>query len=234
MVDYTPPTFNPQYALTSLFPTVDITTDTDLLVRPGSRVLSLDFLDQGFQEILNGIRTWTTDTYHGQKWTTMCYAQQGTTSAWMFNLAFNGLDAVWQLQPGMVLRFPAISEINRVMSFQASNDTIVPVISIGAPSVVGSIEFPIPAAGITWNGLQALYPGLLTVTSNVIQVSSGFPTSLPTLTGIPWSNSGVLTLSAAGTSLLTPDWIEDVPTTQPQVANLVWLNGLIFQVSTVP
>lgn len=235
MVQYVPPTFDVRYSMVSLFDVVDITTDTDLLVDPGQHVLSLDFLDQGFQEILNNIRAWTQEVWVGQKWTTMCFNHQGTTSAWLFNLAFNGLDAPWQLQPGMLLRFPAISEINRVLSFQAATTTLAPIVSIGAPSVVGQLAIPLVTGGITWSGLQALYPTLLTQNmDSTIVVASGFATSQPTLAGIPWSSGGTLTLSSPGTSLLTPDWLLTIPTARPPVANLVWLNGLIFQVSTVP
>jgi hypothetical protein len=224
-------TYNTAYDAQALFPLVDITTDTDLLVDPGERVLNLDFLDEGFQEILNNIRSWTTVVYSGGKWTTLCYQQQGTTSAWLLNLAFNGLGAPWQLQLGMVLRFPLLSEIQRVQSSQAANETITPIVSIGAPSVVGAITLPVPASGITFNGLQALYPGDLTVSNNIIMVSGGFPTSQPSLDGIPWDNNGVLNLSSVGVSGLTPDWLIGLPNTLPQVANLVWLNGLVFQVS---
>jgi hypothetical protein len=235
MPNIIPATYDVNYDAQAIFPTVDLTTDADLLVSPGKRVLGLDFLDQGFQEILNNIRFWTAVTYSGQKWTTLCFQQQGTTSAWLFNLAFNGLDAPWQLQPGMILRFPALSEIQRIQTEHAANETIQAIISIGAPSVVGALAFPIPVSGITFTGLQALYTGDLTLNDdNTIAVSSGFATSQPTLAGIPWSNSGVLTLSSVGVSGLTPDWVIGLPTTMPiGIANLVWLNGLVFQVSAV-
>jgi len=134
---YIPSTYNPALDMSGLFPVVDITTGPDLLARPGKRTISMDFLNQSFQELLNNIRFWDNDVYNGQKWTTMCYLHQGTTSLWLFNLAFNGLDSPRQLQPGMVVRFPAMSEISRVIAQINAKQSVGQVVSIGPKNVVG-------------------------------------------------------------------------------------------------
>lgn len=127
---YVPSTFNQNYSIGALFPVVDITTGTDLLVRPHSRTLMIDFLDQSWVNMMNQIRQWTNDVWTGQKWTSMCFNNQGTTSLWMFNLAFNGLGSPLQLQPGMVLRFPLVSEINRLLTAQNANNGVGRLITI--------------------------------------------------------------------------------------------------------
>ena len=124
------PTYNSQYSMTQMFDVVDVTTGIDILIRPGQRTLMLDYLDQGWTGMLNQIRFWNNDVYRGQKWTTLCYQWQGTSALWLFNLAFNGLDAPWALQPGMVVRFPTIPEIKRVMALQTANDGTGAVITI--------------------------------------------------------------------------------------------------------
>jgi len=136
---YIPSTYNPNYDMSGLLPLADVTTPADVLVRPGQRTLVVDYLDQNFQNILNRIQYWNNATYSGQKWTTLCYKMQGTTAAFWLNLAFNGLDAPWQLQSGMVLRFPTIAEISKILSDQTSNDGVGRIISIGPPNVVGQL-----------------------------------------------------------------------------------------------
>ena len=136
MINYIPATYNTNYDMTGLLPEADVTTPADVLVRPGQRTLTVDFLDQSFQNLLNQIQYWTTVTWSGQKWTTLCYQQQGTTSLWWLNLAFNGVDAPWQFQGGMLLRFPLISEVNRIQTAQTARNGIGRVISIGPPNVV--------------------------------------------------------------------------------------------------
>ncbi len=121
---YPIPTWSQQFAMEGLMPAVDVTTGTDLLVRPGQRTLIIDWLDQRYQNMLNQIRFWTTDTYVGQKFTTMCYLHQGTTSLWEFDLAFNGLSAPWQLEAGMQIRFPALSEVQRVLALQTATNRV--------------------------------------------------------------------------------------------------------------
>jgi hypothetical protein len=134
--NYIPTTYDSTLDM-SLFPIVDVTTPADVLARPGQRTLVPDFLDQGWQELLNGIRFWTTATYAGQKWTTLCYVQQGTTSLWLFTLAFNALDSPMQLQPGMLLRFPLVSEVRRMLSANQNNNGIGQIVSIGPPNIIG-------------------------------------------------------------------------------------------------
>ena len=111
-------TYDTLYDMAALFPYVDVTTETDLLVRPGRQTVIPDFLDQGYLNILNGIRAWTSDTYVGQKFTTMCYQHQGTTSLWSFNLAFNGLSHPCELVAGMQVRFPLMSEVARLLNLK--------------------------------------------------------------------------------------------------------------------
>ena len=136
-INYVPSTYTPGLDMSGIFPAVDVTTGPDILARPGKRTLTIDWLDEGFQSILNGIRFWSTEVWRGQKFTTMCYTNQGTTSLWMLNLAFNGLDHPLQLQNGMVLRFPAVSEVIRVMSLRTANNGVGTRVSIGPPNVVG-------------------------------------------------------------------------------------------------
>jgi hypothetical protein len=137
--NYTPSTYAPIFDMSSLFPAVDVTTGVDVLARPGQRTLVPDFLNQGWLNILNQIRQWTTVTYSGQKFTTLCYTQQGTTSAWQISLAFNGLSHPCQAQPGMQLRFPLITEIIRVLANNQATSGIGQTISIGPPNIVGAL-----------------------------------------------------------------------------------------------
>ena len=124
-MQYPLPTWTQAYSMDEMLPQVDLTTDLDRLVRPGQRTVGLDFLDQGYLNILNGIRTWTVATFRGEKFSTMCFAQQGTTSLWSLNLAFNGLCSPTELTPGMQIRFPLVSEIQRLLSQQSSSSTPV-------------------------------------------------------------------------------------------------------------
>lgn len=135
--NYVPSTYDSTLDMDALLPVVDVTTPADVLARPGQRTMAVDFLGQSWQEMLNGIRYWQNATYTGQKWTTLCYLMQGTTALWMFNLAFNGLDHPMQLQNGMLLRFPLISEVRRVLAAQQSSNGVGQVVSIGPPNIVG-------------------------------------------------------------------------------------------------
>ena len=134
---YIPATYNTNFDMSSIFPVVDETTGPDVLSNPGKHVNNLDFLDQGFQNILNNIRIWDIITWTGQKWTTLCYQYQGTTSTWLINLAFNGLSHPMQLQAGMRIRIPRMSEINRAVAQMNSESNSSRVISIGPPNVLG-------------------------------------------------------------------------------------------------
>ena len=116
--------FDNSLSMDSLYPIVDVTTGIDVLVRPGQRTLIPDFLDQKYLNMLNGIKAWTVKTYTGQKFTTMCFAEQGTTALWQFNLAFNGLQAEFQMAQGMQIRFPLISEVQRVYAQQNAKNNI--------------------------------------------------------------------------------------------------------------
>jgi hypothetical protein len=137
MTNYIPSTFNRKYDLCAIFPTVDETTGPDILSHPGKHVYNLDYLDQDLQNILNNITLWRTFTWTGQKWTTLCYQYQGTTSTWFINLAFNGLATPLQLQPGMNIRMPLIEQINATISKINSVSNIGKIITIGPPNVVG-------------------------------------------------------------------------------------------------
>jgi hypothetical protein len=134
---YIPSTYKTRYDISNIFPEADVTTGPDVLARPGQRTLIPDFLDQGYQNILDGVRFWSMDTWVGGKWTTMVYRHHGTTSTWMLCLAFNGLTSPMQLQSGMRLRFPAISEINRLMAVNTTTSGIGQTITIGPANIVG-------------------------------------------------------------------------------------------------
>jgi len=112
--------YSPNLDMSSLFPSVDVTTGVDILVRPGQRTLIPDFLDQNYLNLLNQIRYWTNAIYRGQKFTTLCFKYQQTTSLWNLNLAFNGLSSPMELQAGMSLRFPFTSEVQRILALQGS------------------------------------------------------------------------------------------------------------------
>ena len=118
------PSYYPDYGLDKLFAPVNVTGGPDLLTNPGKTTFILDYLSQDYQNLLNGIRYWSHDTFVGQKWGTMCYAHQGTTSLWNFNLAFNGLCSPLQLQPGMRLRFPLLSEVQRILTARLGQNRI--------------------------------------------------------------------------------------------------------------
>jgi hypothetical protein len=135
---YIPSTFNVNYSLPGIFPVVDDTTGPDLLSNPGKRVLELDYLDQRLQNILNGIRSWVTVVWNGQKWTTLCFQFQGTTGAWFISLAFNGLSHPMQLQPGMNVRIPSIIDINYLIAKANAKSSNGTIISIGPPNIIGS------------------------------------------------------------------------------------------------
>lgn len=137
MTTYIPSTYNINYDMTAIFPLVDDTTGPDILVNPGKRVLNLDFLDQGLQNILNSITQWRVINWNGVKWTSVCFQYQGTTSAWLINLAFNGLTSPLQLQYGMQIRIPDISQINSAIAKQKSTIPSSNVISIGPPNIIG-------------------------------------------------------------------------------------------------
>lgn len=107
--------YDRRFDLQAILPVVDITTGPDVLARPGQRTLVLDFLSQVWVDLLDSIQYWETITWSGQKITTLLYGMQGVTSAWLITIAFNGLAHPMQLQPGMQLRIPSRSELERVI-----------------------------------------------------------------------------------------------------------------------
>jgi hypothetical protein len=133
---YVPATYDTSLDMSALFPQVNLTTDIDLLTDDGQQVFGLDFLSQGFQNLLNQIRNWSNYLYRGEKWTTLCYQFQGTTSLWLFNLAFNGLDTPMQLQVGMLVRFPNIQEVQRILSQAAGQPNTGNLVTLGAPNIL--------------------------------------------------------------------------------------------------
>ena len=110
-----PSFYDRRFEMGGLMSQVDVTTESDALVRPGQHTILLDFLDQKWVDLLDSIQFWVPVTYTGQKITTICYNVQNITSAWLITLAFNGLAHPMQLQPGMVLRVPTLQELNRVL-----------------------------------------------------------------------------------------------------------------------
>lgn len=92
---------------------------------------------------------------------------------------------------------------------------------------------PIPQPGtLTWLALQALYPGSLFLNGGVVMASPGvFPSSAPTVAGVPWSNGGVLQVTPGGTSALSPSWISLVSSAIPDQTGFVFLNGTIVMVT---
>lgn len=111
-----PAGFSPRYDMQSLMPVIDVTSGPDQLIRPGSRTLVIDPLDQRLVDALESISSYVPRTWTGGKLTTMCYEVHGTPNTKFFVLAYNGLGSETELRPGMVLKFPDKTALDAALS----------------------------------------------------------------------------------------------------------------------
>lgn len=108
---------NPQYYRSNFM---------DKVFDPQTGYEEVDPLSPRIHEIINGITSWQIHPYKaGERLTTIANFYHGTTSTWWIILMFNGLVSTMELQPGMLLKIPSLSQFREARQRTA---TVVPTI----------------------------------------------------------------------------------------------------------
>lgn len=124
-------TYNPKYRRDAYLSRVDITSGYDILFKGGDRDVVLDELDQSIVEIMYAIKSYTPYMMkQGEVFTTIVYNFYGTTTPWWVVLMYNGLCTPMQIQPGMVLKFPNLRDVDSFLMKFVSEDKTGQLVTI--------------------------------------------------------------------------------------------------------